>query len=118
MPKITLDVTECHESENLCVTEHLPCNRTVLLVIAFTTAARGLGKCTPGAQGPTSPVLEAYRRRQYKTHCTTDDATELTEVINRYLGERHAYSMTAAMTPSLTMEKAFLASIRLLHPAK
>ena len=82
---------------------------------------KGLGKCTTGAQGPASPVLEGYRGRQYKTHCTTDDGTELTEVINIYLGKRHAYSMTVLWRsddPEPQDEKTFLASIRLLDPAK
>jgi hypothetical protein len=82
---------------------------------------KGLGKCMTFAQGLAWPVLEGYRGRQYKTHCTTDDGTELTEVMNIYLGKRHAYSMTVMWRsddPEPQDEKRFLASIRLLDPAK
>jgi hypothetical protein len=74
------------------------------------------------AQGLAWPVLEGYRGRQYKAHCTADDGTELNEVMNIYLGKRHAYSMTVTWRsddPEPTQdEKRFLASIRLLDPAK
>ena len=83
---------------------------------------KGLGKCMTVAQGLASPVLEGYRGRQYKAHCTTDDGTEVTEVMNIYLGKRHVYSMTVMWRsdgPEPTRdEKRFLASIRLLDPAK
>ena len=82
---------------------------------------KGLGRCTTGEQGPVSPVLEGYRGRQYKTHCTTDDGTELTEVMNIYLGKRHAYSMTVTWRsddPEPQDKKKFLASIRVLDAAK
>ena len=82
---------------------------------------KGLGKCMTFAQGLAWPVLEGYGGRQYKAHCTTDDGTELTEVMNIYLGKRHAYSMTVMWRsddPEPQDEKRFLASIRLLDPAK
>jgi len=67
-------------------------------------------------------VLEDYHRQQYKTRCTTDDGTKLTEVMNIYLGKRHAYSMTVTwrsddLEPAQD-EKRFLTFIRLLDPAK
>jgi hypothetical protein len=83
---------------------------------------KGLGKCMTLAQGLAWPMLEGYRGRQYKAHCTTEDGTELIEVMNIYLGKRHAYSMTVTWRSDdpepVQDERKFLASIRLLDPAK
>jgi hypothetical protein len=83
---------------------------------------KGMGKCMTLAQGLAWPVLEGYRGRQYKAHCTTEDGTELIEVMNIYLGKRHAYSMTVTWRSDdpepVQDERKFLASIRLLDPAK
>ena len=83
---------------------------------------KGMGKCMTLAQGLAWPVLEGYRGRQYKAHCTTEDGTELIEVMNIYLGKRHAYSMTVTWRSDdpepVQDERKFLLSIRLLDPAK
>jgi len=83
---------------------------------------KGLEKCMTFAQGLAWPVLEGYRGRQYKAHCTTEDGIELIEVMNIYLGKRHAYSMTVTWRSDdpepVQDERKFLASIRLLDPAK
>jgi hypothetical protein len=83
---------------------------------------KGLGKCMTFAQGLAWPVLEGYLGRQYRTHCTTDEGTELNEVMNIYLGKRHGYSMIVVWRSDdpepIQDEKRFLASIRLLDPAK
>ena len=83
---------------------------------------KGLGKCMTVAHGLAWPALEGYRGRQYKAHCTSDAGTELTEVMNIYLGKRHAYSMTVTWRSDdpepVQDEKRFLASIRLLDSTK